>query len=332
MRSILTLLMSLTIVVGLSAQTLGDFKTKDQGRANNRMKKKKKRVYISEFQVNYQLGLALQDEKKGGRMFGGGVKGDTKATLVVGLTGIDESDLQKMTDKLYEDYTNDLESQGFEIVQPEEFFEQKAVTKKRDSRWEIKEFNEGPTAGDYFGSVVTRPTGYRTVVPKVKINPANPVQNMKTMYVSQTEMKVEQEADFIINKVTLVVQAFENTQGAASKMISKMSKTATVKAETNFRVSGEWSKNLFNIYSIFTTTDIPIEGVIEKQKFNVQTPADRDSWGTDMGAFRVFKADNRAYDNIKTVKCDPQKYLLGAEMGGKAFLSETLKMLYAVVK
>lgn len=186
-------------------------------------------------------------------------------------------------------------------------------------------------AGDYFGSIVTRPTGYRTVVSKVKVNSANPVQNMKTMYIAQTEMKVEQEADFIMNKVMLVVQAFENSQGAASKMLSKMSNTATVKAETNFRVSGEWSKNTFNMYSIFSTSDIPINGVIEKQKFNVQTAADRDSWGTDMGAFKVFKADNRSYENIKTVECDPKKYLKGAEMGGKTFLSETLKMFYGVV-
>lgn len=119
MKNILTLFWSLTLVVGLSAQTIGDFKTKDQGRANNRMKKKEKRVYIADFQVNYQLGLALQDEQKGGRMFGGGVKGDTKATLVVGLAGIDDVDLQDMTNKLYEEYVTNLQSQGYEIVKPE---------------------------------------------------------------------------------------------------------------------------------------------------------------------------------------------------------------------
>lgn len=329
----LTMIFSLLFMVGyLGAQTLGDYKVKDEGRANKRLRKKEKRVYISDFQVNYQLGLALQDEQEGGRMLGGGVKGNTSATLVVGLAGIDEQDLQTLTNQLYEEYVADLKSQGFEIVKPEEFFEQKAVQKKREKRWEMKTFNEGPTAGDYFGSVVTRPQGFKTVVPKVEVDPSNPVQNMKTMYIAQTEMKVEQSADFIMNKVMVVVQAFENSQGAASKIISKMSKTATVKAETNFRVSGQWSKNNFNMYSIFSVDDIPIDGVIEKQKFNVQTSPDRDSFGSEMGAFRVFKADNRSYQNIKTVTCDPAKYLKGAEMGATAFLKETLAMLYENIK
>ena len=331
MKHLFTLLFCFVLVAGLSAQTLGDYKIKEAAKTK-RMAKKDKRVYIADFQVNYQLGLALQDEKTGGRMFGGGVKGNTSASLVVGLTGINEEDLQNMTNKFYEDYINDLKSQGFEIVGPEEFFEQKSVLKKRDKRWQIKTYNDGPKAGNNFGSIVTRPQGFKTVAPLVEVNSANPVQNMKTMYIAQTEMKVEQEADFIMNRVFLNIQAFENSQGAASKMISRMSKTATVKAETNFRVSGQWSKNTFNMYSTYTSSDIPINGVIEKQKFNVQTVADRDSWGTNIGAFKVFKADNRSYENVKTVKCEPEKYLKGAEMGGTAFLKETLKMFYTAFK
>lgn len=135
-----------------------------------------------------------------------------------------------------------------------------------------------------------------------------------------------------MNRVMIAVQAFENSQGAASKIISRMSNTATVKAETNLRVSGQRSKNNFNMYSIFSVDDIPIEGVIEKQKFNVQTAPDWDSFGSEIGAFRVLKADNRAYQNIKTVTCDPAKYLKGAEMGASAFLKETLGMLYENTK
>ena len=332
MKRLLTICLGLMLCVGLGAQTLGEYKVLDKGRSNKRIKKKKKRVYIADFQVNYQLGLALQDEKKGGRMFGGGVKGDTKATLVLGIAGVDVDPLQELTNKLYAQYISDLEAKGFEIVKPDEFFNHPAVMKKRDKRWAMKTYNEGPMEGDYFGSVVTKPQGFTTVVPTVEVNAANPVSNMKGMYIAQTEMKVEQSADFVMNKVMVVVQAFENSQGAASKMISRMSKTATVKAETNFRVSGEWSKNNFNIYSIFTVNDIPIKGVIEKQKFNVQTTPDRSSFGTDMGAFRVFKADNRAYENIKTVECDPQLYLKGAEMGAQTFLKETLSKLFEVTQ
>lgn len=331
MKKISLILLGLFLVAGVHAQSLGDYKVVDKGRAHKRMKKKAKRVFISEFQVNYQLGLALVDEKKGGRQFGGGVKGDTKASLVVGLKGIEAAALQELTDKLYNEYVADLEAQGFEIVTPEEVFEHPAIMKKRDKRWEIKTYEEGPMQGDYFGSVVTKPHGFKTVAPLYKVNPANPASNIKGMYIAQTEMKLEQTADFILNKVTVVVQAFENSQGAASKIISKMSKTATVKAETNFRVSGEWSNNAYNIYSIFSVNDIPINGVIEKQKFNVQTAPDRDSWGTNMGAFTVFKADNREYSNFKTVTCDANAYIKGAEMGAKAFLDGTLQKMLEVI-
>ena len=47
-------------------------------------------------------------------------RGDATARLALAIKGIEESDLQEMTDKLYSDYVAKLEGAGFEIISPDE--------------------------------------------------------------------------------------------------------------------------------------------------------------------------------------------------------------------
>src|SRR5690606_23351980 len=107
-------------ILTVSAQNVGEVKIKTLGPANLSYRKSPKRIVISDFQVNYQTALSLEDSKKGGKLWRGGLKGDAKASLTLVLDGLDPDDLQKLTDQLFQDYVADLKSKGFEIAPIEE--------------------------------------------------------------------------------------------------------------------------------------------------------------------------------------------------------------------
>ncbi len=330
MKNILTICIGLLFTLGLSAQSVGDYKIVDKGSSNKRMKKKPKRVLISDFQVTYQVGFTQTDEKQGGRMFGGGVKGDSKASLTLAIPGISEQELQQITNELYAEYVAELKSQGFEIVSIDELWNHKAYVKKREDRWE-KVSSTGPLPGFYFGNVRTRPEGVTFITTKGTTD-GSPLSAKQVSYTYGTNMKVEADADFIMNNVVIAVTSFDDNKGAASKMLGRMSKTAKVKAKANFKINGTYSYNNFNYYSKFSVEELPINGVLKEQKFEAMQVADRDSWGTDMGMFKVYRADNWEISQATIVNCDPQKYKAGAKLGGSAFLKGTLQKMYEVVK
>jgi hypothetical protein len=53
----------------------------ESGKPHRRLDDISKRLYLQTFKVNYQIGLVLSESQQGGRQFGGGVSGDTKATV-----------------------------------------------------------------------------------------------------------------------------------------------------------------------------------------------------------------------------------------------------------
>ncbi len=75
-----------------------------------------KKIFIKNFKIYYQMIAEAESTVQGGRQLGGGTyKGDATARLAVGVEGISPEDLQELTNGLYDQYTSDLESQGFEI-------------------------------------------------------------------------------------------------------------------------------------------------------------------------------------------------------------------------
>src|SRR5690606_13679050 len=79
-----------------------------------------KKVYIASFSVNYQIYNEMQDFKQGGRMLGGGYRGDAAAQASVGLDGLTEAGVQKITDQLYQDYIAMLTAKDLTIVGADE--------------------------------------------------------------------------------------------------------------------------------------------------------------------------------------------------------------------
>lgn len=309
------------------AQEVREYKVKMLGPANLNFRKSPKRVVISDFQVNYQTALSLEDEKKGGKMFRGGLKGDAKASLTLVLEGLDQEALQKLTDQLYADYVKELQSQGFEVAPIEEVWDNKAYQASRDKRWELKAGN-GAERGERFGMLLTRPSTQKFVVSQKEFDPTKAGIASITNFEASTERKIAtQKNDFIFNKVVVVINSFEDGQGEGSKALGRLAGTAQVKAETNFKVS-EFSVIKFNIGEVMPRGGIEVSDVLEKQKFDAFQRADVDKLGTDYGnIMTVWEVENREDSDYITVKCDPKKFIKGAELGASAFLKSAVKEL-----
>ncbi|MEC7753495.1 hypothetical protein [Roseivirga sp. UBA1976] len=323
----LALLVSVFTSLSLFSQTVEDVNIKKLGPANLNYRKEAKRIMIADFQVNYQTALTLEDEKKGGKMWRGGIKGDAKASITVVLDGLNPDNLQTLTDQLYAEYVADLKSQGFEIAPIEELWNNKAYEKNREERWELKAGN-GPEQGKEFGVILTRPSTQKFVVARRTVDKENggPLSGLAD-YEQGTENKViNQKTGYIFNKVVLDVIVFENSQSELSRTLNRHAGSAQVKAETTFKIS-ESSTNRFGMGTFFSKGGVEVADVMERQKFEAGQNADTDRLGTDMGVLRVWRVEDREKANFATVKCDPALYLKGAELGVGAFLKGTVQAM-----
>ncbi|WP_288342861.1 hypothetical protein [uncultured Roseivirga sp.] len=309
------------------AQTVEDFKVKTLGAANNNYRKSPKRVLIADFQVQFQTALNLEDEKKGGKMWRKGIKGDAKAALTLILEGLEGDKLQALSDQLYEQYVADLKAQGFEIAPIEELWNHDVYAKNREKRWELKSGN-GPEQGNEYGMILTRPSSQQFVVAQRQVNKekGSPITQIGD-YEASTERKLGlKKNDFIYNKVVIVVSAFDNALSETARALNRHTGYAQVKAETNFKI-GEKSFNRFNLGTMVVSKGIEVADVLEKQKFDASQAAERDRNGTEIGILRVWEVENRADINAAIVKCDPDLYAKGTLLGAEAFLKATMQAM-----
>ncbi len=308
------------------AQNVKDFKIKMLGPANLNFRKSPKRIVISDFQVNFQTALQLEDKKKGGKMWRGGLKGDAKASLTLVLDGLNIEDLQQLTDKLFEEYKADLAAKGFEIAPIEELWNHSAYEKNREKRWDLRS-GQGGEKGDEFGDIVMRPTGQKFIVAKQNMENKKAGPLKLANYEEQVEMKVSnQKNDFIFNKVVLNVISFDNALSETTRALNRHAGYAQVKAETDFKID-ESSFNRFGIGQMVSNRGVEVEGVLEKQKFDASQGADVDKRGMDAGVFHVWRVEDKEDINVSVVKCDSEKYKRGAEMAIESFLDATIQKL-----
>lgn len=320
------LLILMCVLPEVNAQNVKDFKIKMLGPANLNFRKSPKRIVISDFQVNFQTALQLEDKKKGGKLWRGGIKGDAKASLTLVLDGLNMDELQQLTDKLFEQYKADLVSKGFEIAPIEELWNHSTYQKNREKRWDLRS-GQGGEKGDEFGAIVMRPTGQKFIVNKQSM------ENKKTgplkiaNYEEQVEMKVSnQKTDFIFNKVVLNVLAFDNALSETTRALNRHAGYAQVKAETDFKIDSK-SYNKFNIGMMVSNRGVEVEGVLEKQKFDASQGADVDRRGMDAGVFHIWRVEDKEDINVSVVKCNPETYKKGAELAITSFLDATIEKL-----
>lgn len=112
------LLLLVAFVIGITqatSQTLSEFKTKVDNFGQKPKKKASKKIYINTFNVLVEV-YREDVDYKGKREFRGKGRAEAKAEAALGLLGVDGTLLQQKTDKLYNEFVEDLKSKGFEIM------------------------------------------------------------------------------------------------------------------------------------------------------------------------------------------------------------------------
>lgn len=337
-----TKLLSVTFLLCLTgvsyAQKLGEFKPKDTKYGMNKARDAK-RIYISNFTVNYQVYNEKEDFKQGGSMFGGGMKGDAKAQLSIGLTGLSETDVQQITDKLYQDYISQIKAKGLEIINVDEAGKSdtyEAYTKMQGGKASLAQFP---------GMITTSPTGYEWYVKNVD-------KDGKTKnggFLNRAEMlfpKLSKSlGDAIIGEVNLYVMFVEDQnafKGAGANIKVKtnlrladeeaiimtsnakiklkgQNQTVRISSEVSF-YHGKMGLGSTTAYAGSLGKPLEIDDVIEDTKLQSFAKNDADVLGMSNGTYRIFNPDNTESASTKTIKVESKKYIDGVLMAAKHFM------------
>jgi hypothetical protein len=336
-RILLTLLVAST--VGLKAQSLGEFKPKDDKYGINKAKNAKS-IYISNFSVSYQIYNEKEKFKQGGYQLGGGSKGDAKAEISVGLAGLSEADVQQITDKLYKDFVAKINAKGLNIINAEE-------AAKAETYSDYVRLQGGTVSQSQFpGMMSTAPTGYEFFVKKVakdgKAKSGGFLGNVGMLY-----PKLSKElGDAIIADVNIYVMFVEDKtafQGGG----------ASLKVKTNLRIAdqeaivmtdnksaikfqgqntitpisssvkfshGKMGLGATTSYNGYLGQALGIGGVLEDTKVTSFARGSIDMIGTTTMYAKYYTPENRSSETSKIVEVDSKRYVDGVYSGAKKFL------------
>lgn len=326
----------------LQAQELGEFKPKDDTFGLGKLKTKPKKIYISNFSINYQLFNEKEKTKKGGAMFRDkGVRGDATAELIVGLGDLSENDFQKITDSLYADFVSQLKSKGFEIISADVAGKTETYKGWTKASGPFVEVSEMP------GMIAAYPKDY-TFYYEEKTK-AGKFFGDKFAALDKTAQKLSKEMDdAIIVDVDLYVFFMKDLyaiQGNAANIkiktqLSLVSNEA-VSAKSDdkslvFRKKVEFATGINSIQfvcgklpiggspeSIYTGTlkkDLTIQNVIDEKKIQSFAKGGVDVVGNDNYFGTTFSAENKKSSNTSIIKVDTKKYREGVFNAGKTFI------------
>lgn len=339
--NLVVLIVFLFSVCAVQAQELGAFKPSDNSYKTGKLKDKQKRIYISNFNVNYQVYNEKQKTQKGGSLFRDkGVKGDATAELSVGLGSLSEVDFTSITDGLYQEFVGMLNKEGFEIISPE-----KVETTDVYKGWTKA---TGPFIQETTpGLLQSVPSGYSFFYEEKSA--VGSFLSEKFQGLSKTPQKLSKEMDdAVVVDVNLFVFFMKDSyafQGGAAniKIKTALSLVANevVSAKSDdkslfFRKEVEYVRGASSIYFVSgkdgisgtpstfyaggLKNDLSIGGVIEEKKIQSYAKGNVDFIGTDTYYGKLYSASNKKVSNTNIIPVDVEKYKAGVKQAGTKFL------------
>lgn len=344
-KLVFTLIAGLFIFTGVYSQNEGEVNFKDFGYAQKKFDKAPKKIFVAQFRVVYQLMADWSESTQGGYQLGGGVKGKATARLAIGLQGIEESDLKEITDKLYNEYIAKLKAEGYEIIPA-------SVAANTEPYAEFEQKTGGDLSlAQYPGYIMSIPSGFEYFVKRTTKKGVE----KKTFLDDSPKLSVALDGA-VIAKVNLVVKFVQEAESGASKALGKLSgSVAKLVMETDLRIAsdgamgaGAMTSDVVQTQAMYTYAvrnlapeaicsfllkdQINIPGIVEKKKYKSVETANVDMWGTQMGAMRIFSADNTYFENIQAVPVEAEKYKNGVYDAGTKFIGATLNNFLTNVK
>lgn len=337
MRIALTFLLTALTANYCMAQTLGDFKPKDQSYGLNKIKSK--RLYIASFTVNYQVYNEKEDFKQGGRMLGGGYKGDAKSALSVGLENITEAGVQSVTDRLYQDFVNQLKSSGIEIISANE-----AGTTETYADF-IKVTGGKINEAQFPGTLASSPTGFEYFVKKIEKSGKEKTGgflNNPAFVHAKLSKDLDDAIVADVDLFVLFVQDKDAWDGAganikvrtnmrlAAEEAIQMTKNAKIKLKgqndiirVNSQVgfySGKMGAGIVSSYIGTMGKSMEIDGVIEDKKLQAFAKNSTDFAGAKTIYGTWYNPANTSSASTTVIPVDENIYIDGAYAAGKKFI------------
>ncbi|MFY0600423.1 MAG: hypothetical protein JXR03_12190 [Cyclobacteriaceae bacterium] len=201
------------------------------GYGQKKLKKAPKKIYISKFNVYFNVIATATAKTTGGRTVGGGsVRAGTSTTMTVGVDGVDVPDFQAITDNAYARFIKEFESRGYEFLSTEE-----ASKAKYYEGWEMKEGGNVNYA-NIPGYVSVTPTGTKYMIKK---------QNRKgkekttALNMNNTMILSGQLEDVLVAQVTLAFPCIDmSAKGGVYATTSKVSANVNYRMGTAFGQEG----------------------------------------------------------------------------------------------
>lgn len=280
-----------------------------------------KKIFISEFTVNYQVLYEAKKSKAGGQFgIGGHHKGASEAKGALGLKNMSSETLQKMTDELYDKYVNELKNNGFEIITAENAGNIEA----------FKNFEQSTGGAPYVvypGTITCNPTGFsffynagvKAKIGKIFDQTPSISRDLGDAIISKVCLNVEfakSGQQFIkygssvkMETNLAVVQSLTASEIAEEKLLrTKENDVQTVASYVNFAV-GKKMASVEAAYNGTIKKDVDIKGVIEDEKVNAFADGKAASSYQMVGTnYAVLFYEDDVDKDLKEVEVDLPKY------------------------
>lgn len=338
-RACCILLLLAFVTFTTQAQTLGEFKPKDQSFGMNKVKKANK-IFIAGFDVNYQIYNEKEAFKQGGSSLGGGMKGDAQAAISVGLEGLDEKTVQEITDNLYKEYIAKLTAKGLTIISTEEA----ANTESYEGFTLVK--GGKVSLAQFPGVMATSPSEFEYFIKRVDKDGKEKKGGFLGNEASKYAKLSKELDDAIIGSVditVLFVQDQNAFQGNGAKLkvktnlriISTEAIVMTMDAAIKFKgqnsittvtstvgfYHGKVGAGSTTTYSGTMSKPLLINGVIDDKTLTSYASRGLAQSGTATIYGTFYSVENRKSENTKVIEVDPAKYKEGVYAGASKFLN-----------
>ena len=338
MKTLSVIILSFLLITGVYSQDIPSFKLKEFSYGLKKLDKLPKKIYISQFRINFQTIYFDKEFRSGGYQMGGGYRGDVSASLQLGLNGLYEKDLQEIADNIYTNCLEQIKKQGYEIVTAEQ-----AAGINTYEDWERKTGGQ-LSKSQYDGYITATPSNFEYFVKKTKESGKE-----KSTFLDKSG-KISKELDGVgVLRVSINVPFAQDGESQGSKLLSSLSKSAKLVAESSVyisnmpignstgdltsdtRVAFDAGKGLATQMSANWTLkdDIELNGLVEKKKYKAEETSNKTWTASNAGLFNVFIVDDKFLKKTQQVDVDRTKYISTVSGVGIKIIENALSDLFS---
>ena len=338
MRLVQTFILLASLFWNASAQEIAEFKLKEMSYGLKKLDKMPKKIYISQFKINFQTIYFYKEFRNGGYEMGGTYRGSVSASLQLGLNGLFEKDLQDITDDVYKDCIDRLKKQGYEIVTAD----QVAGIDVYEG-WERKKGGTLSKA-QFEGYITATPSNYEYFVKGTKESGKE-----KSTFLDKSGKISKQLNGVGVLRININVPFARDGESQGSKILTSLNKnakivadatvhisnmpptSATADATSDTRIAFDAGTGLSEFMNANWTLkdEIDLMGLVEKKKYKAVEAANRD-WNADnAGLFSVFYVDDKFLKKTQQVDVDKTKYISTVSAISKKIINNALDDLFS---